>query len=783
MVRRTSLIRRLIRWFGERYRLGPALDFLGSLERIGQPSEVTLPTELLPMGARMLARSLLTAQVVQANMDWIWPFWVVQQYDPASAGFIPRAFQFISPNSTHRNWTAIGCLNSERESVVDPRGLVTPWHDGWSADFWIQKEGEVSSPSRLDAVSQGLVDNLPVVETRWETKDITITSRSFSTRIKETEVVLMRLLVEARGKEASTRVIASLRPYNPEVLSLIHSLEYIPDKRLWMVNGSAALLTMETPDSASTSDYRRGDVSLHLNREDKKLKAHCPAGLATGECSYDISLKKGDLFPLHFIAPVREGIKAQDATYLTENFNYTRAFEDAVALFEERIGRGMEISLPDKALEDSFRANLAYIHLLDDGDYICPGPLTYHRYWFRDSAYLINCLDKLGYPDQARRKLLRYPERQEKDGYFRSQKGEWDSNGQAIWPVFEHYRLHDDSDLIETLYPSISLGAGWIEKKRSLTKDRPSVHHGLLPPGFSAEHFGPNDYFYWDDFWGIAGLREAIAAAEILGKEKDVDTFGRYLRSFKRDLEVSLKSVEERLGEPIIPASPYRRMDSGAIGSVVALYPLRILDPFDPRIVNTIRFLREECFYDGAFFQNLIHSGLNCYLTCHIIQCLIYQKSGEVWPMIRRLLDLATPTFTWPEAIHPITKGGCMGDGHHGWAAADWLLMIRNLLFFEEGEDLVITPALPEEWFENAGEIKVRQAPTYFGELAFEMKLQKNTATLSLYPKWRKRPARIRWHLPCKNISPLEKEKARIEDGAVIFSPDIKELTVIWGES
>ena len=38
------------------------------------------------------------------------------------------------------------------------------------------------------------------------------------------------------------------------------------------------------------------------------------------------------------------------------------------------------------------------------------------------------------------------------------------------------------------------------------------IDAGLLPAGFSAEHLGPNDYYYWDDFWGLAGL---IAAARL----------------------------------------------------------------------------------------------------------------------------------------------------------------------------------------------------------------------------------------------------------------------------
>ena len=60
-----------------------------------------------------------------------------------------------------------------------------------------------------------------------------------------------------------------------------------------------------------------------------------------------------------------------------------------------------------------------------------------------------------------------------------------------------------------------------------------------------------------------------------------------------------------------------------------------------------------------------------------------------------RVVALASPTGQWPEAIHPRTGGGCMGDGQHAWAAAEWLLMMRALFVREEPDHLVIGAGLP----------------------------------------------------------------------------------------
>jgi hypothetical protein len=76
---------------------------------------------------------------------------------------------------------------------------------------------------------------------------------------------------------------------------------------------------------------------------------------------------------------------------------------------------------------------------------------------------------------------------------------------------------------------------------------------------------------------------------------------------------------------------------------------------------------------------------------------------------------ISTPTGQWPEAIHPRTLGGCMGDGHHVWAAAEWVLMIRNCFVREEGNKLIVAAGIPARWLEHESFISFGPAPTSFG--------------------------------------------------------------------
>ena len=122
---------------------------MARLQRFAQPSEVAEPIELLRAGVAMHARGLINSRVIQNNLDWIWPYWVCRQVDPADPSFLPRAFSLTQINLTHRNWTAVGLPDCIEMPIVDPRGLVTPLLDGWSVDAWIlADDGRKLFPSR-----------------------------------------------------------------------------------------------------------------------------------------------------------------------------------------------------------------------------------------------------------------------------------------------------------------------------------------------------------------------------------------------------------------------------------------------------------------------------------------------------------------------------------------------------------------------------------------------------------------------------------------------------------
>jgi hypothetical protein len=774
------ILRYIVNHLKRHYKVEQGPEFVEALRHINKPSEVTVPNELIPAGVLMQLRGLFNLHCLSVNNDWIWPYWMEEQGNPKSASFIPRAMNLTWINLTHRNWTAVGVLGGRREAVVDPRGLVTPWHQGWSIDSWFRIDGKLHFPSRMAAsdVTQSLRDGLPFIRTTFQLGTVTAEQEVWAFRDDDRDYVVLSVTMRRKQDSAlPAQMIFSLRPYNPEGISLVHQLSY-NTKGMWNVGANLAAYFPQKPSYSLSSVNETGDVSLHLEDTDRDSAVGCLAGLASGASVFSADLQKDEEAVFHAIMPLEP---------LNPRFfplgRYTSQFLEAKKAevysdWAEKLKIGTTIVLPDERYQACFDSNRAWLLLLNDGHEITAGPLTYHRHWFRDAAYMLNALGKIGYPAEVGQNLKFFPIKQWKNGYFCSQKGEWDSNGQAIWTIVEHWRLTGDDLLLRDLYPSIRRAALWIEKKRhdvTVTNRKP---RGLMPAGFSAEHLGPNDYYYWDNFWSLRGLCDAAEAAGALGYFKDQKVFEDFAANYKRDLDEAINRDLEYSPHRSLPAAPRRRPDAGMIGNIAAAYPLKLYSPPDtPWLSSTIKFIRDHLFHDDGFYQQMIHSGVNSYLTLQMAQCMLLEGDVSAFQLIDYMLELASPTWCWPEAIHPRTFGGCMGDGHHGWAAAEWLLMMRNMVVHELDGVLQITPLIPAEWCKPGKRIAIHRAPTSFGMVSVSVEFSSDSENLEIDAEWRNPPREIHWMLPTAPARIVESgEGVMLKGNMAIVPNDVRKV-------
>jgi hypothetical protein len=603
--------------------------------------------------------------------------------------------------------------------IVDPRGLITPYFDGWSIDFWLWSgEGDLLVPAMTEDVDQRLdlkTHGLSVVTcvqtagrrlatTVWVDRDAT----GFKTHIR------------ARGQsDRSGWLVMALRPYNPEGIQFIDAIGSEEDRRRLRVNQGVGVYMDPPPQKILFSNYAAGDVAHALDAPESATAVVCDIGMATAAALFP--LQTGNTTEVKFSLPLIESLPKE----ATERVTKTEATPRAWANLLSGTAR---LQVPDHHLQFLYDAAVKTLLLLT-AEEACPGPYTYKRFWFRDACLMIHALLNIGLIERAERLVRSFPDRQTMTGYFQSQEGEWDSNGQVLWIAG---RLHDIAGISydDRFLTALFRGADWITKKR-LKKAVDKPHQGMLPAGFSAEHLGPNDYYYWDNFWSLAGLQ---AAARLAGDAQDArreSDLQRQARTYRLALLHSIANIPAKRRRGAIPASPYRRLDAGAVGSLAADYPLKLFKPNDPMIMKTVAYLMHSCFHSGAFFQDMIHAGINIYLTLAIAQTLLRAGDPGYRQLIHAVADLATPTGQWPEAIHPFTKGGCMGDGQHAWAAAEWLMMMRNLFVREEEGAFLIGSGIFPEWIDAGQPVAYGPTPVPGGHLG--IRLQKTGRQLEVH--------------------------------------------------
>lgn len=404
--------------------------------------------------------------------------------------------------------------------------------------------------------------------------------------------------------------------------------------------------------------------------------------------------------------------------------------------------KGAQFQTPSVDVNDFYKASLAYTFLMRDkvGRYyvVKPGATVYNAFWYRDGSYITHAHDIAGYPEEAERDLRVFihsplpdavnamgtaPIQQQSDGAWNAPATEWDGQGQALWAIVSHYELTGDTAWLQTAYPAILRGAEWIRTARQSTSgfsDVDTDHYGIFPVGFGEAITDGQVYCYYHDFWGVLGIREAALAAQAMHRSGDAAWMSAQEKSFTRCLldDVRLAALKDHHGREYIPGAPGQPGEpnepgANIWGDIAAIYPCEVMNPQDPLIVSTMDRMWDRKLQDE--YQFITHYKIWTYITADWIQALWLQgHPHKAWELFVGYLNHAYPTKSWCEEMFPDTMIGT-GDQPHGWAAANMVLLMRNMLVREDGGYLDLLYGAPKEWVTSNHSILVDRAPTTLG--------------------------------------------------------------------
>ncbi len=461
---------------------------------------------------------------------------------------------------------------------------------------------------------------------------------------------------------------------------------------------------------------------------------------------YKLSLSPGGSKTLVFKMPVDPiGLNDSSAVSKLHEIDFKKAMAETTDSWESVLSRGIQIHLPEKKVENTFRANLIYDMMAIDHtgeNYIqTVNKLQYHAFWLRDGSFIMSAYDVTGHFDLARRCLLFFLKFQRPDGLFISNRGQYDGWGQALWAFGRYYQFTQDRDFAQRVYPAVQHAVAWLHSAR----ENDPLHLMPATNPHDAEFTKVAAHVTGQNFWALDGLREAIVLAKAVGTRQDVKAFKKEYNDYDQVLVRKLKEVTSKDNGYIPPGIDVQGgQDWGNLGT---LYPGILFPPFDPMVTGTLRAVRAK-YGEGL----MTYAGrLHHYLTMKNTEAeLVREEQKQVVEDLYAILVHTSSTQAgWEVGPFPWTTRDFGEDlSPHGWFAAEYVVLLRNMLLREQGDELHLLSALSPAWCRPGDTIEVTDAPTYFGRMGIKALFGASTMTLDLNTKFRSRPADIVVHIP-----------------------------------
>ena len=663
-------------------------------------------------------------------------------------------------------WTMTGAYDAAEEALFSINGAVAPWARGPSVELWLY---DPDTDDLATGPSQGLdislvEGELPLPQATWQAFDVVLTHTLFHDLQRPAFLWTLTAANEGEQPRALTLLVV-VRPFAVTNVAPIEQLGFQGEQRLW-INGNPFIVAQTAPAQHGAGSLEDVTVAALRGSVTDAEQVHCdPAGGAAAALAYPLQLAPGEQLTLNFGFPDAPGGEFPALATL----DVPVRLADVTAAWQAATGR-VRISVPDERITAGIPASIGYLLLALDPDGPHPGPLAHDAVWVRDAAYIGLALLKFGYADAVAGYIPDLIAAQEPDGRVPPIIGEnapwlddeWDSQGQLMFLIASHYHYTGNHEALETWYPAVRKAAQFLVELRADYDPLADSLQDILPPSKSAEDIGPPDWHhYWDNWWAIAGLESGAELAEILGEDEDRAWMQAEANALRAATLDSIDVVMDDDPSHIPSAVESILGSNNARGTVPVLWPVQVLSPERPLVADSFDVYHQRWIEpsDGGFRHHgghywpyggleLAHAYLQLGRMDVVHQILGWTLSNETLP----------GTYAWAEQVDPADNSFSGGDMPHAWAAADYIMLIREMLLTERDDALVLFAGAAEWWFALEKEIVLEDAPTHFGPLTLRTEssvVQEGGSwkgTLTLYLEGATPPEGFHWELP---VSPL----------------------------
>lgn len=491
--------------------------------------------------------------------------------------------------------------------------------------------------------------------------------------------------------------------------------------------------------------YKATNTSMIPSRAQLLIRKE-PAG-KIGVHYIDAVLKPGESlaeaarFPFFKVKDPSALLHADYKIWLQRTIDYWNGLKKSIA----------SIEVPEKKATDALKAAHVCQMIANDLGEVRGGEGFYDEFYIRDGAYQVMELEEAGMWDAVRKSIELYLPRQRQDGRFESQAGQFDANGQALWVLWQYYKMSADRAFLERVYPAMRKAADWTIRTLKETQNDPQFP-GLLPKALADGEYlweGKNHIVGYD-FWNLRGILLTADAAKILGKNDEAAELLAEAAKYRSSIDAGMK----KNGLDHFP--PSWELNGTHWGNTETLWPTPIFPKNDPRVAGLTDYLRKD--FAGGYVEGtirwmglpgVIHPYMGAYTT---MTDLSLGNSERVVQDFYWTLLHSTAAHAFPEGIFYKSRTAWGHTIPHVTGAGNYAIMLRHMLVHEDGNDLHLLAGIPDWWLSEGEKIRLERIPTWFGNMSMEVTGTAKGVEIRLDGPDREKPARIILHLPDNRV-------------------------------
>jgi len=666
-------------------------------------------------------------------------------------------------------WTVVGANDDHDEALVNEEGMIEVDKNCFSIEPFLFHQGNLTTWNDVQLKQTLEKEYLPIPTVEWSNLDFMLSIQTFATGAADSSILFIRYkLTNLKEKRFSGSLYLAIRPFqvnspwqflnNPGGVARTESIDFFKDTKRIQVNQNKTIYLLSQPSDFGAVEFDGGDITDYL--EDNRLPEHQTVkdhfGHASGALKYKIEVPAGGSKEIFLAVPFHEKYEQfpeLSDKYSVSNF-YLQKLTEISDYWDSKVGQ-VRFKLPPSAqsIINSIRSNLAYILINRDGPGIQPGSRSYERSWIRDGSLTSSALLKMGIQPEVKEFIEWYSTFQAADGKVPcvvDRRGpdpvpENDSHGQLIFAIMQYFQFTRDTTFLREQYPHIRMAVNYLEflMDQRLTdfykngNDSLQSLYGLLPESISHEGYSDKPrHSYWDNFFALKGLKDAVAAARLLGERADEERF-IYLRdNFQRNLYHSITLAITRTGIDYIPGCA-ELGDFDATSTTIALSPCNELNNL-PQQFGQNTFDRYFTYFTNRLDPAFNWKDYTPY-EVRLIGSFIYLNQPERAHQLMEFFFKDQRPNGWNQWTEVVRKGyrtpGFIGDLPHTWVGSDFINAARSFFVYEDESDqsLVIGAGLNASWFDYPSSIEVNNLPTYYGNIDYSIIKKENSYQVKVW--------------------------------------------------